>query len=138
MVVSKVVKGKGTTIGFASGSGTAADIGQVVSISGPSASVGTVDVTELLSTSRSFLSTIGDAGELTFTVNYEGTAAGLTDLFAYVAAPADDLTWTITLSDDTTISAGGILTGYSFTGFEVDNKVEAEISVKLTGDITIA
>lgn len=132
------VKGKGATLGYAVGTGAATTIGSVVSISGPSASVGTVECTDLSSTSRTFVSTIGDAGELTFTVNFDSDEATHTGLFAYVASPSDDLSWVITLSDSGTITADGILTGYSISGAEIDGVMQAEISVKLTGDITIA
>lgn len=131
------VKGKGSTIGFNAGSGATVVIGQVVSISGPSASVGTVESTNLASTARTFLTTIPDMGEVSFTVNWDHDLNTQSGLETILKTPDDTVAWLITLSDATTIGFDGLLTGFNITGMEIDGLVQAEITVKVTGDITI-
>lgn len=133
-----VLKGKGTTIGVNASSGATVAIAQVKEISGPNRSVGTVESTNLSSTSRTFLTTIPDGGEVTFTVQFDPTEATHVTLDTLAKTPDDTVAWLITLTNADTIGFSGLLTGYNVTGMGVDGLLECEITIKVTGDVTVS
>lgn len=129
--------GKGSSLQLDVG-GEYTTIADVVSISGPSQTVGTVETTDLASSAKEYLPTILDAGEITATINYDpGTAthANLSDLLSSPAVKG----WKIIFSntDGSVYAFNGILTGFSVSGVAVEEIVTAEISIKLSGAVTI-
>lgn len=131
------VKGKGATLAIGANS-----IGQLVSVGGPSMEVGTVESTDLSSSARTFVSTITDGGEVSFTINYDSTDTEHAAIDTLMATPSDSQAWTITLNDSggssgTTIAFTGICTNWELAGIEVDGLVQAECSVKVSGAVTV-
>lgn len=139
--MSEAISGMGTGL---KRNGT--EIAEVYDISGPEFSAETIDVTHLKSPGfwREFIGSLKDAGELTFSVNLilsnptHNAATGVLSALAGSTAPPVD-TWAIEFPDvDATVfTVDGILTGYK-TGAAVDDKLAAEITVKLTGAPTLA
>ena len=131
------VLGKGTTLKLAT---TA--IGQVVSISGPNRSMGTVETTNLNSVVRTHLPTILDNGEVSVVIQFdpdEATHISLEGLLT--ASPPAAASWVITLSDATpsTYSFSGILTALNIeVASSVDDLTTATLTIRITGAITKA
>tara|TARA_R110002020_G_scaffold150991_4_gene327928 strand:- start:36 stop:488 length:453 start_codon:yes stop_codon:yes gene_type:complete len=134
-----------------------ADIGQIVSISGPSQERNIVDVTTLGSTqthnvtgdatqatpTRAFLGGFSDSGEVTLELQ-----CGL----VHSLVPADDKnhedllndmvagtarTAIITLAATDTMSFSGIVTGLSINN-AVDEVVTMSVTIKVSGDVTLS
>lgn len=131
-------KGHNTTIGFNAGSGALVTIADVVSISGPSITIPTIDSTNLTSTSRTFLTSLPDNGEVTFTIQYDHDETTHAGLEALAVTPDDSVNWGITFSDADTATFSGALVGFNINGMEIDGLVQAEITVKISGDVTFA
>ena len=131
------VLGKGTTLKLAS---TA--VGNVVSISGPNRSVGTVETTNLNSTERTFRPTILDNGEVTVTIQFDPDDTQHIALEGLLtASPLAAATWVITMTDATpsTYTVSGILTSFDVdTAASVDDLTMATLTIKVTGAITKA
>jgi len=133
--MANVVAGEGTTISI--GGST---ILQVVSIDGPSWSVESVEKTHLASTDKEFrFSTLSDAGEISMSVLYDPDDSTHTGLTTLMVTPAE-VAVVLSFADGTasTYTAQGFVTGFSPNGMEVENNLGADVSVKLTGAITIA
>lgn len=130
------VAGKGTTLSVSVNS-TFISVGQVVSISGPSANVGTYEVTDLDSSMRAFTPTIGDGGDISMACNYDPNNQAQAFLQGLIASPS---TVSFRLVHPTTtkfLSAGGVLTGFGRGSVTVDNVHTVDISIKLSGSITV-
>lgn len=129
--------GKGTTLKLAT---TA--VGQVVSISGPNRSVGTVETTNLNSTERTFRPTILDNGEVTVTIQFDPDDTQHTAIEALLtASPLASASWVITMTDGTpsTYTFNGILTAFDIdAAASVDDLTTASLTIKITGAITKA
>ena len=134
MAPSQASSGMGTTLRR---NGT--EIAEVFDIGGPELSAETIDVTHLKSDNfwREFIGNLKDGGELTFSVNLilsnatHNAATGLLSALAGSSAPPRD-TWDIIFPDTTTWTVYGPLTGYK-TGAAIDDKLQAEITVKISG-----
>lgn len=111
-------------------------VGNIISISGPNQTRDSVDVSTMDSTSkmREFLPAMLDAGEVTFELNYDGTAAGTAnDLNTAKSATA--ATWTIVFP------GGGTTSSWASAGFitalghavPFDDKVTQSVTIKFTG-----
>lgn len=113
-------------------------IGQVVSISGPSWSVGTIETTLLASTNKTYLQGLPDGGEVSAVIQYDPADSSQQILTGLMATPAVS-TWSITFTDAgaAVYAFSGILTGFEIGGMEQESIVTANISIKLTGAITI-
>ena len=125
--------GKGTTFTWGS---TA--VGQVVTIKSQNPTVGTVQTTHITDTSRTYLATILEPGELTVVLNYDASTAThaqfTTDMFAFTTR-----TGTITFADANTATWAStlIVVGFDPSQANVDGVVTAEVKFKASGAITI-
>jgi len=122
--------GKGTTLV----GGTAGTIGEVTNIT-INETMETIDVTSMDSDYREFIAGWHDAGEITFTCNYDGSASGVADKLhaSYIAATAE--TWTVTFPDAASGSkfeCSGLITNLS-TAVPFDDKITQDVTIKLTG-----
>lgn len=102
-------------------------------------SVSAIDVTHLQSTSKEFIAGLKDNGTCDVTCNFtNGTvqAAMRADMNAGTTAPYKVLIIgpgaTVT-----TIAFSGFLTKYAGPDAKVDGKLEIQLTIKITGDITI-
>lgn len=129
--------GKGTTLKLTI-SATPTTVAQVVSISGPTVEMGVSETTHLGSTWRTFIPNILDAGELTFTIEYDSADSTHAAIWSQMTAGTEAV-WLITLADTgtTTIGFNGPITGFSIDEIAVDGVVTASISAKITGAVTI-
>ena len=121
--------GHGTTL-IGGSTGT---IANVISISGPNQTRDSIDISTMDSSSkfREFISGMLDAGEITFEVNYDGSAAGTgNDLNTALTAAAE--TWTITFPDTSTWACSGFITALSF-GDPYDDKMTQSVTIKFSG-----
>lgn len=126
--------GKGTTITIG---GTL--IGQVVSISGPNRSFGTVECTHLTSNCKEYIKTIGDNGEITFTINLDYSDASHTALeTAYASKEASEFVVTHPSPESKTETFSAYVTGLGKSGMEVEGVVQREVTTKLNSNIVIA
>jgi hypothetical protein len=136
--------GKGTTMWVGDGSPVSyAQIGRLKSITGPKATVTTVDTTthDTVGNFREFAAVLIDAGDVTFTLNYDPSIASHapdTGLYSYLQAleeksfqlrfpPSDTL--------NTQMTFNGFITEHPFS-FPVDNVIEVNITIKIDGEIT--
>lgn len=116
-------------------------IGEVVSVSGPTYSRATIETTNLASANdfRTYMKGISDAGEISFQVQYDGDDAGQIKIMAEVEASVNATlkVFTLTLADDGTPSAWtamfGILSKCDIGGMDIDGRITADITVKLSG-----
>lgn len=124
-------------------------IANVVSISGPSLEVGTVEISNLEDSKRRYLATIADAGELSAEVIFIPFEAGSPISGTDVHSDLFDLwdnsdpvaaNWTLAFNDETNSEwdFSGILTGLEISGMEIDGVVQASVSIKLSGGINEA
>jgi len=126
------ITGNGTVFSWNS-----ADIGLVQSVSGPSASVATIDTTDISGSAKTFIAGMIDGGEVSLEVSYDGDADENHDDMTtdFNAGTAQD--WLITFSDTSSITASGIITSFS-TSASIDDKVTASFSIKVSGALTFA
>ena len=116
-------------------------VSDVMRIGGPNVSAATIDTTSLGSVHRTFLGGIIDSGEMSFDICYDPRDnTTIEDLFddSATAIPAAT-TCVITFGDTpaSTWTFSAVLTGFDL-GVEMDDKVTASISMKVTGSIAIA
>jgi hypothetical protein len=112
-------------------------VGQVTSIGGPDASVGTFEVTNLDSSMREFTPTIGDGGSASLNVNYDPTNAGQAFLQGLVATPSTISCKIIFPTTTRFMTFGGVLTGFAAGPITVDNIHTRDIGIKISGSITV-
>jgi len=113
-------------------------IGQVLSVSGPSVTAATIDVTDISGTSKTFIAGMIDGGEISLEVSYDpDTEDGNrhTDLTTDMLTGATGTGWQIEWSDGSKVSAGGIVTSFSASA-SIDDKVTASFTIKVTGAVT--
>jgi len=112
------------------------DIGEVVSISGPSGTASEFDVTHLQSTAKEFMIGLMDEGEVSFDVNIDHTDAGQLAFQASRLARTSK-TYTITWSDAKVSTFTGYAKSFSKTA-SVDDKVAASLSIRISGPVVTA
>jgi tail tube protein len=122
------------------------EIAEVTNIGGPSWSAETVEATHLRSPGfwKEYIGSLKDGGDLTFDINMlldnptHMAAAGILSAFAGDTQPPTD-DWSIVFPDDaaTTWSFKGITSGFE-TGAETGGKLEASVTVKITGKPTLS
>lgn len=139
--MSNEVHGHGTHLQVDNGSGVFADILNVKSIGGPKMSANIVDVTHMLSTGawREKLTTLRDAGEITFGCNFvpteatHGDSAGLIYLFKKSIVR----TWKIIFAD-TGLSEwefDAVISGLEFND-PLESVWEVNVTLALSGEPT--
>ena len=116
-------------------------IADIVSISAPSISIATIDTTSIADVYRTFLAGTIDSGEMSLSVQYDPNETGSAKLEeaweATASAAPQSKACVITFSDGSTYSFAAILTGMQVTA-ATDALVEASITLKVTGAITVA
>lgn len=123
------------------------EIAEVTNIGGPSFSAETIEATHLRSPDywREYIGSLKDGGDLTFDVNFlvanatHNAATGMLSTFNSAGAATRD-TWDIIFPDtaSTTWTFGGIITGFELNGIEIDGKLTASLTVKISGKPTLA
>lgn len=122
------------------------EIAEVTNIGGPSMSAEVIDATHLRSPGmwREKIGGVKDAGELTFDLNFiianatHNAATGMLSAFAgSTAPPTDDYDIVFPDAAATVWSFRGFVSDFE-TGAEVDGKLEASLTVTLSGAPTLA
>ena len=112
------------------------DVGDIISISGPNISIDSIDISSMDSSNKfgEFIPGMLDAGELTFEVNYDGSAGGTAnDLQTALTTEAAE-TWTITFPD--TAGSNWVVSGFvSALGNAIpfDDKITQSLTITFTG-----
>ncbi len=119
---------KGTTLTC---NGT--EVGELLAITPPKMSVGTIEVTHLNSASHRYREGLPEGGEASGKINYDPSVTLLTNLILTPAIAE----WVVTFSDESTWTWDGILTAFEPGEIGVDGKVEADFTIKVDGLPTI-
>lgn len=130
---------------YPTGSGTYADIAEVINLGGPSLAVDAVEVTHAQSAEavREFIAGLADAGEIQLTVNTLLTdpSQNLTGILRdYNTQPRPVRNYKILFPPTTapvTWSGPGILTGYA-PSVPIDDRMTTAITIKCAGKWTLA
>ena len=132
------ITGNGTVFSWGTPSSETA-VGQVVSVSGPSVSTATIDVTDIAGSEKTFIAGMVDGGEVSLEVSYDPATAATNHGVMTTALLAGTATdgWKITWSDGAHVSALGIVTSFSASA-AIDDKVTASFTIKVTGPVTFA
>ena len=135
-MASNAIAGVGTL--FRRWSGTAwVNIAEINSISGPSMSRDTIDVTSLDSTGgyREFIGGFRDAGTLQLTMNFSRTTFDLmkTD---FESDTSQNYEIVLPDGDKTTLEFVGLVTELPLE-ITADDKITSSVSLKITGQVTV-
>jgi len=134
--MSNAVAGVGTLFRRWSGSAWA-NIAEINSISGPSMSRDTIDVTSLDSTGgyREFIGGFRDAGTLQLTMNFSRTTFDLmkTD---FESDTSQNYEIVLPDGDNTTLEFVGLVTELPLE-ITADDKITSSVSLKITGQVTV-
>ena len=116
---------------------TVGTVGNILTISGPNETRDAIDLSTADSAAqvREFMAGMIDSGEITLTVNYDGSDSGVANALhtAFLAGTAE--VWTITFKDTSTAAASGFITALGQTA-PFDDKVTQDITIKLTAVVT--
>lgn len=132
MAASAATSGFGATFAYLStGPSTYTDLAEVVSITPPSISVETIDVTHMASDDgfREFIASLKDGGECVVNMNYVEASATL--LQTLVLAGLE--TFKITLAGASTIIFTGVPTAFTFDDVVIDDKMAMSLTIKVSG-----
>ena len=114
----------------------------VRSITGPTQTLGQIDVTHLGTSGgyREFLASFRDGGECTFEMFYDPSEAthkeavgGLKHQFNLGTA----IVWTLTLSNAAVITFTGIITGFEGPVISDNEAVTISVTIKISGAVTM-
>jgi hypothetical protein len=129
-----------TTIGLKkSGDADYTTIAQVVSFSGPTFQVASIETTNLSDTAKKYRPGISDSGEMKFDLNFDPADAGHTGLKTLIETPAV-ASWQIsfpTATHATLFTFDGFPTGMEVGGGGPEDKVTASLTIKITGTVTV-
>lgn len=141
-----VLTGEGTLLQIenATTTGTYDRIGQRVSIDGPEPSVEAVEKTHLDSTLKEYrASKIPEPGEVSLTVYLDPADAIHQRLEGMVfdpPAPGAEPNWRLVFNNNTNTRPhrqfAGFVTKFKYTGMQVEENLQAEMTIKVTGVIT--
>jgi len=137
-MASTAVFAHGTLLKMHDGTSTYTTVLEVTDISGPNLSIDAVEVTSHDSASkfREFIAGLRDAGEVSFSVNWQpaATTHGNTSGLLYVAKNGLTRLWQLIFSDSgtTTYEFYAFITDFSPSA-PIDDKLSADITLKLTG-----
>ena len=112
-------------------------ISEIKTFSGPTGSAAVIDVTDLSSTAKEKRMGLADEGQLSFTINYIPDNTQHT-LLRTRRASREETNFKMVFTDDspsTTWSFSAFVTGFAVSG-AVDNVVEANVTLEITGSIT--
>jgi len=138
---SNAIETQGMKIQIGSGASphTFADIPEVKNFSGPGGSASVIDVTDIASTSKEKRMGLRDEGQLQLTINYipdNPQHLALRTARAGRALTPFKITYTDT-APATVWTLYGYVTGFSVSG-GVDNVIEAQVTIEITGSIVEA
>lgn len=111
-------------------------IGEVTDWDGPGGSSAVIDKTHLLSTRKEKFAGVPDEGQLSLSVNFDPSGAGIEAAQAARIARAEK-DFKITYSDDQTATFSGYVLAVTSSG-SVDGKVSGSITIEVTGAVTFA
>lgn len=133
--------GQGVTLAVdKTGSGTFTTLAQFTSFDGPSRSVGSIETTNLSSVSKEYRPGVPDAGEVSGTLQFDAADTNQTFLMGLTTAPAI-LDWKLTFpttTHATIFSFSGFLTDFSIAPGEIEDVTTADVTIKITGPITVS
>jgi len=136
---SVALEAQGTLIKIGNGASPEvfSSIPEIKTFSGPGGSASIIDVTDLSSTGKEKRMGLADEGQLTFTMNYlpDNTQH---DALRTARSTREATNFEIVFTDDsptTTWAFSGFVTGFSISG-SVDNVIEANVTIEITGQIT--
>lgn len=132
MAASAAAAGFGTTFSYLSTDpSTYTALAEVLSVTPPSISVETVDVTHMGSDDgfREYIASLKDGGEVTVNLNYVEASATL--LQTLVLAGVEG--FKITFPGSSTVTFSGIPTAFSFDDVVIDDKIAMSLTIKVTG-----
>ena len=112
-------------------------ISEIKTFSGPTGSAAVIDVTDLSSSAKEKRMGLADEGQLSFTINYIPDNTQHT-LLRTRRASRDETDFKMVFTDDspsTNWSFSAFVTGFAVSG-AVDNVVEANVTLEITGSIT--
>lgn len=115
-------------------------IGEVLSVTGPNMNMTPVDVTNMDSANaiREYIAGLRDSGEVTVTVNFLPDNTAQTQVVTdYKARTKRNFKITWTDSTPATWSFAAFITNIEPNAV-VDDRLQASLTMKLTGDVTIA
>jgi predicted secreted protein len=84
---------------------------------------------------KEYIAGMSDAGEITFTVNYDGSAAGTANTLQTSFAARTAEVWTIAYPDTSTDAASGFITALGKTT-PLNDRISQDVTIKLTGVVT--
>jgi len=129
-----------TTIGLKkSGDADYALVAQVVSFSGPTFQVASIETTVLTDVAKQYRPGITDSGEMKFDLNFDPADAGHTALKTLIETPAV-ASWQITFptaTHATLFTFDGFPTGMEVGGGGPEDKVTASLTIKITGTVAV-
>lgn len=144
---NNVVMGLGVTFSFTPSGSSLTSVTQLQSVEAPSIEMGTWESTGLASTSKEYVPTIPDGGEVTLVIIYDPSNANHalipSTLYAkklcacsvnFPAAIGPSASATSAHSE----TFNAYFTGFQATGMEVESGVIANVKLKVTGDVTFA
>lgn len=115
------------------------DLGEVTSITPPSANADQIDTTHMQSPDRrrEFISGLIDPGEFSFEMNYIPGSDGDNELNAILDADPDERrrNWRIIYPNNVVHTFAGELTGYE-PSVPFDDKMTASVTIKVTGVVS--
>lgn len=130
--------GLGTVLARHNGT-TFQDVGQVVSVTPPGATLDDIETTDLGNTDgvKSFVPGLVDPGELQFTVRFDPEDTGHQALQddAYSRATRQ---WKVTFPSGETLTMSGYVKGFEIQEIQPGELIEAQVTIKVTGKPTFA
>lgn len=129
---TKVQRGAGTPVAYT-------ELEEVTDVQLSGVNISTIDTTHLQSTAKEFIPGLKDNGTLNITCNYvKGTVqeALWTDANEQATSLYKIALEGVGTTAPIIISFSGFVTKYELSG-KVDNKITLQVSLKVTGDITI-
>jgi hypothetical protein len=137
--MSEAIRSQGTLFKRADSVGVFTELEEASDIKLAGISVSSIDVTHLASTSKEFIAGLRDNGTCEITCNFtNGTVQALmrADMNTGVTS-----TYQVIIlgpgTSTTTFEFDGFLTKYDGPQAKVDGKLEIQITIKITGDLTI-
>jgi len=120
--------------GSALAGATTDTVGNIISIEVAGQTRDSIDISTMDSTSahREFVAGLADVGELTATLNYDGSSVGIGSALNVAFAGGTAELWTVTFPDTSTFAGTGFITNLSIASPR-DDKITQTLSIKLTG-----
>lgn len=132
----------GTTLGYKIGAATVFTLlSQVIDLDLSGITVAPIPTTKLASTVKTYIPSIPDPGEVTFSVYDVAGDATVAQLRTLIGTPAV-VSWQVMAPDGTSSTTGstivfsGFLTNYAPGGYAIDGTPIANVTIQITGAVT--